>query len=110
MAETIQIVDAETLGAFFFTVELDGSTFQLSFQYNSREGYWYFDLLDDENTPIRQGVKCVINWPVIRLCREEGRPLGEVLIVDPKAEALDPTLQNLGVDGVLTYVPQAELP
>ncbi|GAH17648.1 unnamed protein product, partial [marine sediment metagenome] len=70
----IPILDAGTVGAFSFTVDLEGVDFQFDFQYNDRESAWYFDLLDADANMLRAGIKCVINFPLLRLYQGLERP------------------------------------
>ena len=107
--EIIPIQDAGDLGAFFFTVDLDGVTFQALFQFNSREGFWYFDLQDLEGNVIRSSVKAIINWPVIRLDVSQLRPAGELVFVDTRSERTDPGLADLGETALFSYLPEADL-
>lgn len=100
----IPMEDAPELGAFYLNVELSGSTYQLNFQYNSREGFWYFDLLDVDGNYIRSGIKIVSNYPLIRLAMMQGRPLGELIAIDTRSIKADPTLEDLGNAVVFGYV------
>jgi len=99
----IPIENAEELGAFFFSVDLSGVTFQFSFQFNSREGFWYFDLLDVDGNMLRSGVKCVVNFPLLWRWVEVERPDGNVLVLDTRENSTDPGLADLGISGVLVY-------
>lgn len=99
----IPMVDAGELGAFFLTTELNGSSYRLNFQYNSREDFWYFDILDSEGNQIRSGIKVVVNYPLLRLAMMRDRPPGELLGIDTRAIPVDPTLLELGVDVLFAY-------
>lgn len=99
----IPIENAGTDGAFYFTSPLDGKNYQASFQYNDREGFWYFDLLDDEGTAIRSGIKVVSNYPIIRLCKSTDRPPGDLMFLDTRVEPADAGLEELGEEVVFAY-------
>ncbi len=99
----IPIENAAEDGAFFFRVDLDGVDYQISFQYNTREGFWYFDLLDADGEIIRSGIKCVGNWPLLYRMVDQGRPPGELLTLDTRPTPVDPTLESLGLDASLIY-------
>ena len=96
--------DAQTLGNFYYTVSLDGVNYQLVFKYNGREDFWYFDILDTEDNPIRSGIKVVSNWPLLRLMKNEPRPPGELMGIDTRDIALDPHLEEFGVEVVFGYI------
>jgi len=110
MISSIEITDAAETGAFTFSVNLDGIDYQLSFRFNSREGFWYFDLLDVAGEIIRSGIKCVINFPLIRLVRDATRPAGELMCFDGRTNSKDPGLNDFGIDNVLIYVDKDQVP
>lgn len=107
---TIQLTNAAALGAFTLTVDLDGVDFQLQFQFNSREGFWYFDLLDTTQTILRSGVKVVSNYPILRLYRDvESRPAGELMSFDTRLTPADPGLDDLDVNSIFGYADADDL-
>ncbi len=95
--------DAETLGNFFFDVELDRIQYQMNFQYNDRDGFWYFDILDLDGNEIRTGVKAVVNWPVLAYGSSPLRPPGQLMFLGIQEPVQEPTLENFGTDVVLVY-------
>ena len=90
-------------GPFFFQTDLDGDPFVLSFYFNEREGFWYFDLTDVNGNTIRSGIKCVVNFPLLRLIATEGRPAGEIIALDTTDPAEDPGIDDLGDTIVMAY-------
>ena len=92
---------------------LDGVTYQLTFRWSQRDGRWLLDVADDEGTALRSCLAPNTNAPLLRGCIAEGRPAGELLIVDTTgANDLDPGFDDLGAPGarfVLMYVTAAEL-
>ena len=100
----IPMADAAELGAFYFTVELEGKDYQFNFQYNARDGFWYFDVLDTEGNQIRSGVRVVANFPLTRLAVMTTSPPGELLCIDTRSDPSDPGLADLGVDVEFVYV------
>lgn len=102
--------NAPTLRYFDLTVDLDGSDFQFVFIYNERENFWYLDILDAAGTPIRSGLKCVINFPLLRRCVTEGRPKGSIMVLDSRAEPTETGLDNLGKLAEVAYASESELP
>jgi hypothetical protein len=104
------LTNAATLGAFVFTVDLDGVDFQVRFQFNSRESFWYFDLLDAERNVLRAGIKVVSNYPMLRLFRDlETRPAGELMSFDTRLEPGDPGLEDLDFSSVFGYADEDDL-
>ncbi len=87
------------LGIYQFSIELEGVVFFFSFQFNTRDNSWFFDLSDIDGDPIRQGVKCVTNFPLLRLDASADRPEGELFVVDTTGQDRRATLDDLG-DGL----------
>jgi hypothetical protein len=106
----IPVEDASTLGPFFFTVDLDGVNYQFNLTPNEREDFWYLDVLDIDDNVIRQGVKVVSNWPLLRLVMDTPRPEGEVITIDTRYAPLDPGLDDFGIEVLLGYEEVATLP
>lgn len=67
------------------------------------------DVLDQNETPVRLGIKCVVNWPLLQGRIVENRPPGELMIVDTRGEVDDPSLDSLGVDHQLVYLDAEEM-
>jgi len=105
----IPIANASTDQAFYFTVDLDGEDYRFDFQYNDREGFWYFDILDSEGTHVKSGIKVVSNFPVLRLLAERTQPPGMISFVDTRELPADPGEEDLGVNVELSYMDEAEL-
>lgn len=84
-------------------IDFDGVDYRLKFHYNSREGFWYFDLLNQDGTQLRSGSKVVSNYPVIRLMMNTPRPEGELWFIDTNYRPADPDFDALNVDSVMTY-------
>jgi len=106
----IPMEDAPDLGNFSLVASLDGVDYQFVFNYNGREDAWYFDLLTVEGNVIRAGVKVVSNWPLLRRCKEETKPGGELMAIDTLSDARDPLLDDLGNRVAFAYVQAEDLP
>ncbi len=104
MIYTIPLNTAQDRGAFYFTVALDGQLFRLDLLFNSREGFWYMDISDQNGDPVRMGVKLVVNWPLIGPRVGTNRPLGELMVIDTRGDIEDPTWDSLGHDHQLVYI------
>ncbi|NIQ91017.1 MAG: hypothetical protein GWM98_04705 [Nitrospinaceae bacterium] len=106
----IPITNAGALGNFYFNIALEGSTYQLRFNWNAREGFWYFDIYDLESNPIRTGSKIVVNYPLNWRCALLSKPPGEFIYLDLRGEPTDPGLHDFGKDGALMYIESGDLP
>ncbi len=89
---------------FEFLIELEGVVFRLKFKFNQREDVWYFDLLDELQNPLREGIKIVVNYPVLIRLRTQSRPAGDFFASDPRTFPAPPTLDELGSTVLLTYL------
>lgn len=90
-------------------VDLEGLSFIVDFQFNSREGFWYFDLLDVDEVPIKAGVKVVTGAPLLRLISDARRPPGELLATDQTGEDREAGREDLGGDVLLVYATAEEV-
>jgi len=98
------------LGAYTFQVELDGAVYNFIFQFNDRESYWYFSILDESGNILRSGIKVTSNWSLLRLLIEVTAPPGVLLAVEPTDKDFDPNFDDLGDTVFLTYVEEASVP
>ena len=82
---------------------LDGTIFRMDFKWSARDQIWYFDLLTDENEPIRSGIRVVEGMPFLRTVAAIVRPRGELLAIDTIGEDRDPDLETFGNDVAFIY-------
>jgi hypothetical protein len=107
---TVQIPTRIDLGIYRMTVDLDGVSFVLRFVFNEREGFWYFDLADANDLPIRSGIKVVTGFSLTRLIRDLRRPPGEITVVDTTGQDREAELENLGDEILMNYTEAADVP
>jgi hypothetical protein len=107
---TIQIPTRTDLGLYRMQVDLDGETFIFDFQFNEREGAWYFDIADEAGNPIRSGIKVVTGFPLTRLIRDLRWRGGVLVAVDTTGQSREAVIDTLGSEVVLTYVEAADAP
>jgi hypothetical protein len=100
--------DAEDLGNYFFDADLDGTIYQLNFKLNSRDNFWYFDILDLDGNEIRTGMKAVVNWPMLVYASNPLRPPGQIYFLDTREVPEEPTLENFGTEVLLSYADEDE--
>ena len=98
------------LGIYQFSIELEGVIFIFRMIYNTRDASWFFDLLDIDSEPISLGVKCVTNFPLLRLVVDARRPAGELYVVDTTGEDRRAGLEDLGDGLSLVYFDSTEVP
>lgn len=86
---------------------LDGTTYVLALNWNGREKRWMLSIRAADGTPIAEGLKVVIGWPLNRHVR--GGPPGMLWAVDTTGAGTDPGLQDLGSRVRLIYTDAAGL-
>lgn len=90
--------------AYRMQVTLDSVVFTLVFKQNLRNATWTMDVLQQDETPIRHGIKVVTAFPLLRLIQQLARPDGELVAIDTTGQDLLANLEQLGTEVVLTYV------
>lgn len=90
--------------------QLNGVSYVFVFKFNSREGIWSFDLLDQDEDPIALGVRVVVGVELLRWVVDSRKPTGTLLCVDLQSESTtlqdsrDPGIFELGARWVLMYL------
>ncbi len=109
----IPIDNAATNGAWSQTVDLANEEFKLDFQWNSREGFWYFNLSDASESLIKAGIKIVTNFTLTSRITDIRKPAGNLIAIDTRETdgipAQDPGLEDLGVNVELIFVEDGTL-
>lgn len=103
MAEVFLLPVRTDLGVYSFRVDLQGTLFTLRFRFSPRDDHWYFDLFDIDGLALRQGLRAVSNWSLLRLLVQQGRPAGDIIMSNPASDA-DPDRVSLQVDSWATYI------
>lgn len=99
------------VGLYRLRVILDETAYLFDFKFNSRDQFWYFDLLQDNETRIMSGKKIVTNTPLFRLVTDLARPQGSLMALDATGQIDTPRRDNvaIGSDIELTYEEAATL-
>lgn len=97
------------LPAFDVTPVLDGVTYTLRFQWNTRDSGWRLRILDEPGQVILMGdVRLVADWPLY-LSRVIRTPPGLLMVRDTSGLGQDPGLSDLGARHQLWYSTAAEV-
>lgn len=92
------------ISRYVFRIDLDDVTFGIDLRFNTRDQHWYLTLQDADGNPLRQGIKIVGNWQLLRTMVQQGRPLRDLIAIRPSGSG-DPDRETLGVDSFLSYAP-----
>jgi hypothetical protein len=96
---------SDTLTNYEFEVSLDGVIFRLRLKFNDRSQAWFLDLFDADGVALRSGIRLVSDWFPLRLFQGEGRPAGDLVVINlsPDARISAPDEDQLGQEVVLAY-------
>lgn len=94
--EIFQIPVRNDLPAYDFDIELEGTTYNLQFTFNSRMNSWFMSISDVNGNPILQGVRLFTAWVPLHQYANELLPPGQFVIIDTAGEDKDPDLDNFG--------------
>ena len=91
-------------------VTLDGSTYNLEFNWNGRAGAWYMSIYAEDGAPLLLSRKLSTNCPLLKKYRfVDGLPPGELMATDPSNSIDYAGYEELGPGrGVVLYYFDAE--
>lgn len=79
------------------------------FRWNERAGAWFMDIFDENEDPIRVGVKVVLGTWLGRRCVDARFPPGAIVAVDTSGAGLDAGLDDLGTRVILLFYSGPEI-
>lgn len=80
------IIDFAAFTAFTQEVVLDNIPYRLSFNWNTRGGFWSMSIADRDEVKLLSGIKLVMNYGLIRRYPGRGQPPGEFIVADPSLQ------------------------
>jgi len=98
-----------TAASYSEVVTLGGSDFNLTFNWNEREGFWYMDIADAASEPILSGLKIVADWDLTSRFTDSRLPDGRIITIDQTGGGADPGRDDLGGRVLLIFVETSEL-
>ncbi len=103
-AAPVQIPVPSGVPLFDMRIILDGTEYQLRFDWHDREKRWYLDVLDSQGLVITAGIKLVPNWTLYDRETLPNSPPGNLMSYD--FEFLPPQLADFGQRSFLFYFPK----
>lgn len=85
-----------------FGTTLDGSQYVINARWNGQDGAWFLDLLADDETPIRMGMKLVLGVLIGARSTVDALP-GVFVVRDLSGEHADATLDDLGARVIVYF-------
>lgn len=92
-----------------YQIALDGAVYRLAWRWLERQRSWYVSLYAADETPLRLGVRVVLDRPLWGRLRGTQRPAGELLAVALPGSESEPGAADLGGRVRLLYYTAAEL-
>ena len=94
-----------------FSVELDGSSYVIEFDWNARDGAWYASAFADdaEQTPIVEGWRVCAPGRLFGRAIGDARPPGDIIFAPLDGAHVDPGRNDLGVRVIALYYDAASL-
>lgn len=87
---------------------LDGVQYILDVRWNGRDGAWYLDLLQEDETPIAHGLKLVLGAAIGSGITNPDFPPGVFVCRDLSGVGLDAGFDDIGTRVVVYYFPDSE--
>jgi hypothetical protein len=96
--------------AFTYAINIDGSSYRLTFTYNERTNDWHLDIAEENGTAILSGIRLVTDWRLLGRSRDQRLPPGMLLCLslDPNDNSA-PRLEDLGRRVRLVYYDEEDL-
>jgi len=94
-----------------FTISLEDKTYQLYFNWNTREQAWYMDISDTDGVLIQAGIKVVVGYYLLQQYKSNGLlPPGDFYVLDlqesPNAAGVG--FSDFGVRYQMVYLTKEE--
>ncbi len=92
-----------------FTTDIDGKQYVFAIYWNNRDSSWYMDLLEEDETPIVQGVRIVLGTYLGRRVNHELFVKGAFQAFDLSGENRDATFDDIGTRVEVWYMTVSDL-
>jgi len=94
---------------YTFGVDLEDLTYLIEMRWNGRDLAWYMSIMEEDETPIRMGIKVVLGTFLGRRSVNPLFPPGLLAAVDLTGQGQDATLDDLGTRVVVYYYTAEEI-
>lgn len=91
-----------------FGTTLLATNYIINLRWNTRDAAWYFDLLDQNESPIVSGIKIVLGVELGRRTTDQRMPKGVFWAADLSGQGVDATFDDLGERVVVYFYPFQE--
>lgn len=91
-----------------FGTSLDGEQFTIDVRWNGRDEAWYLDILSEDGTAIRRGIKLVLGALLGGRVVDPHFPDGVLIVADLARLGRDAAVDDLGDRVAVYFVPYAD--
>lgn len=98
-----------TVPNYRVATQLGDDIFILDVRWNTRDEAWYLDILTDDETMVRAGIKIVLGSLLGGRVRSAAFPKGILQAVDLTGAGAEATLDDLGTRVAVYFTPNADL-
>ena len=98
-----------SVAAYRFGTNLDGVQYVIDVHWNGRDEAWYFDLMAEDETPIRMGIKITLGFPLGARSGNALLPEAFFMAEDTTAQGEDANYNDFGTRLVVQYIPIDDL-
>ena len=95
------------LPSYEYQLELEGTLYTFTFNYNRRLDRWFMNIGDEVNNPIVSGIKIIVNYDLLDRYKNSKLPPGQFIAIDESGENKTPGREDLGNDVKLFYIESA---
>lgn len=99
----LQLPVRHDIPSYNFQQELEGTVYDLEFNYNTRGGYWMMDINDASKNPIITGIRVVTDFSLIGHLKVPGAPPGQFIAYDTSGYNRDAGINDFGSKVLLIY-------
>lgn len=94
-----------TIPNYRFGTSLDGEQFTIDVRWNARAESWFMDILREDGTPVRQGIRIVLGSQLGGRCTDPTFPDGVLVAADLARLGRDAALDDLGTRIAVLFFP-----
>jgi hypothetical protein len=88
---------------FRINITLDGDIYFMEFNWNGRLNFWTYDLILSDNTPLVQGIRLAVSYPLSKKYVYTKGLSQNLFLYDTTEKNEEPTFQGLGRRWRLMY-------
>ena len=105
----MQIIPTYQATQYKEEIELEGTTYILTFQWNTLNEFWSLGIYTRDLVPVAVGIKIVTQYNLTRQIVQTGMPLGDILCQNIVGGFEKIMRNDMGETNELTYYTEGEL-